>query len=188
MPAYEQWRFLLSSIQTVGAACGKESPHYREIESCRSFYLTPDGALDLDRCRGVLQAARDDLDAGMLSDMRQLVAAETFGDLLESANHLLEEGHHLPAVALAGAVLESNLRALALEKKVAWNGHSSITKINSELYKSGVYDKVLFAEIEAWARLRNKVDHGDFVTRDEIDTASARRMLDGIRHFSATHR
>ncbi len=188
MAAFEQWRFLTSSLQTVKNACGVDSPHLRELEICREEFLRPDGALNLDICRGVLHAARDDLDAGVLMDMRQLVTAETFGDLLESATSLLEDGHHLPAVALAGAVLESSLRALAKARAVPWLGESSLTKLNVELYKANVYDKVVYGEIEAWGKLRNKVDHGDFVTPDEVEPATAARMLDGVRNFAASFR
>lgn len=188
MPISEQWRFLLSSLQTVKNACGADSPHLRELEMCRNAYLQPDGALDLDRCRGVLRAASDDLASGMLLDIRQLVAAETFGDVLETAAYLLQEGHHLPAIALAGAVLESSLRTLAKARGVAWTGQSGISRINTELYKSSVYDKIIYGEIEAWAKLRNKVDHGDFTTPGDIDIAMATRMLDGIRHFIVNYR
>jgi hypothetical protein len=188
MPAIEQWRFLISSLQTVKKACGADSPHLRELEGCRESFLQPDGVLDLDRCRGVLCAARDDLNAGMLLDMRQLVAAEAFGDLLETAASLLEDQHHLPAVALAGAVLESSLRALAKSRGVAWTGDSGISKINVELYKAGVYDKVVHGEVDAWGKLRNKVDHGDFASPADVDPAAARRMLDGVQHFVASYR
>jgi hypothetical protein len=188
MSAFEQWRFLISSLQTVKNVCGQDSPHLRELEECRKDYLEPMGSLNLDRCRGVLQAARDDLEAGMLLDMRQLVAAETFDDVLESAAYLLEEKHHLPTVALTGAVLESSLRALAKARGVSWPGTSGISKLNTELYKANVYDKIVHGEIEAWAKLRNKVDHGDFATPDDVDIATAARMLDGVRHFVATYR
>jgi hypothetical protein len=129
-----------------------------------------DSALDSDTCRGILEAARDDLIAGMLTDLRQLVTAEAFGDLLETAQHLLEEKHHLPAAALAGAVLESSMRALAGSREVSWTGHSSITKLNMALYAAKVYDKVVFGEIEAWGKLRNQVDHGDFQTPQDVDS------------------
>jgi hypothetical protein len=188
-PRSEIWRFLISSIQTVRSACGQDSPHLRELERCREHFVSKaDPSLDLDSCRGALEAARDDLAAGMLDDLRQLVAAETFGDLLEAAVHLLEESHHLPAVAIAGAVLESSLRALAAAKQVAWSGHSAISKINTELYKANVYDKVVFAEVEAWGRLRNKVDHGDFATPNEVDQGRAQRMVEGIRDFVLRYR
>lgn len=133
-------------------------------------------------------AARDDFDAGMLLDVRQLVTAEAFGDLLESAAHLVEENHHLPAVAISGAVLESSLRDLANRNNVTWSGHSSITKLNTELYKASTYDKTVFAEVEAWARLRNKVDHGDFATPQDVDAGAARRMVDGVRQFVLKYR
>jgi hypothetical protein len=145
-PLDELWRFLISSLQTVGAACGKDSPHFRELERCRELFVT-DGNLPLDPCRGALKAARDDLDAGMLTDLRQLVTAEAFGDLLETAAHLIEEKHHLPAAALAGAVLESSLRTLAISKQVSWSGTPSISKLNTELYKAKVYDKVFWLSI-----------------------------------------
>jgi hypothetical protein len=144
--------------------------------------------LDIDICRGVLESAADDLRAGMLADLRQLVAAESFGDLLETAVHLLEEHHHIPAVAVAGAVLESSLRALAQSKHVVWTGASAISKINTELYKANVYDKVVFGEVEAWGKLRNQVDHGDFKTPEHVDVGAATRMIGGVRDFVLKYR
>ncbi|MGB1013776.1 MAG: hypothetical protein ACPG4T_06560 [Nannocystaceae bacterium] len=190
-PKSELWRFLISALQTVSSACGADSPHLRELELCREQLFREKGAqlnLDIDTCRGVLMAARDDFDAGMLLDVRQLVAAEAFGDLLESAGHLLDENHHLPAVSISAAVLESSLRDFADRHSVSWQGHSSITKINTELYKARLYDKTVFAEIEAWARLRNKVAHGDFKTPDDVDLGAARRMVDGVRQFVLKYR
>src|SRR6516162_6644796 len=69
-PRNEVWRFLISSLQAVSSPCGKESPHYRELERCRAEFVQVNGpGLDLDTCRGALEAARDDLDAGMLTDL-----------------------------------------------------------------------------------------------------------------------
>ena len=181
------WRFLISSLQTVGSTCGKDSPHLSELERCREGFVR-DKHLDLDSCRGALAAARDDLDAGMLTDLRQLVRAEAFGDLLESAVHLYEAEHCIPAVAIAGAVLESSLRTLAQSRGIPWAGESSISRLNQVLCGAKVYDKVMFGEIEAWGKLRNKVAHGDFENPDEIDARRAGRMLDGVRDFVAKYR
>ena len=188
-PRSDLWRFLISSIQTVRSSCGEDSPHLRELERVRERFLIDNGpGLDLDTCRGVLEAARDDLSAGMLADLRQLVAAEAFGDLLESAVYLLEEKHFVPAIAVAGAVLESSMRTLAKSKEVSWSGSSAINKLNIALYSASIYDKVLFGEIEAWGKLRNRVDHGDFTRVDDIDPGSAARMIDGVRDFVARYR
>lgn len=182
VPMSELWRFLVSVIQTVNKSCGSDSPHLREIERCREQFVKTKN-LDLDSCSGVLEAARDDLRAGMLQDIKQIAAAEAFGDLLEAAAHLLEQMHHLAAVPICGAVLESSLRDFAKRRGLDWEGTSSITKLNQLLYKSGAYDKVMFGEIEAWGKLRNQVAHGDFGNPEDVDTGSARRMLEGVRDF-----
>lgn len=96
---------------------------------------------------------------------------------------MLEEMHHLAAVPICGAVLESSLRDLAIRKGLEWAGQSSITKLNLLLYKGGAYDKVVFGEIEAWGKLRNQVAHGNFTTPEDIETGVARRMLEGVREF-----
>jgi hypothetical protein len=85
-------------------------------------------------------------------------------------------------------VLESSLRDLAKSQQVTWTGTSGISKLNTELYKANVYDKVVWAEVEAWGRLRNQVDHGDFATPDDVDTGAATRMVDGVRHFVLKYR
>lgn len=187
-PRSQMWRFLISSLQTVRSACGEKSPHLRELERCRELFVAEDGRLDLDSCRGALEAARDDLVAGMLTDLRQLVTAEAFGDLLETAAHLLDEHYHIPAVALAGAVLESSLRALAKTHGVTWTGNSGISKINTALYSASVYDKVVHGEIEAWGKLRNLVDHGDFRTPADVDARASERMVNGVRDFVLKYR
>ena len=91
-------------------------------------------------------------------------------------------------MAVTGAVLESNLRSLANSRRVVWAGNSSITKINAELYKASAYDKVVFAEIEAWGRLRNQVDHGDFTGPQDVDRGASIRMVDGVRDFVLRYR
>jgi len=182
VPKSDLWRFLVSAIQTVNKSCGSDSPHLRELERCREEFVGSNG-LDLDTCSGVLEAAHDDLRAGMLQDIKQIAAAEAFGDLLEAAAHLLEQMHHLAAVPICGAVLESSLRDFAKRRALEWEGSSSITKLNQLLYKGGAYDKVVFGEIEAWGKLRNQVAHGDFANPEDVDPGAARRMLEGVRDF-----
>ncbi len=174
------WQFLVSALQTILAVCSESSPHYRELKEVRDEFKS--GApLGLDSCIGILRAAADDLRSGMLSDIRELVAAEVFDDLLEMAAYLSGEGYHLPACAVAGAVLEDTLRTLCRKHLVSWVGDSSISKLNTELYKANIFDKAQFGQIEAWGKLRNKVDHGDFRSAVEIDSNDTRRMIVGIR-------
>lgn len=52
-----------------------------------------------------------------------------------------------------------------------------------ELYKANAYDKVVFSEVEAWGRLRNQVDHGDFRNPQDIDAGSVQRIMDFILKY-----
>ena len=60
---------------------------------------------------GILRAAREDYANGYLFDIKQLIAAEVFDDLLEQAEHLLDAGYQEAAAVLAGAVLEDSRAA-----------------------------------------------------------------------------
>jgi hypothetical protein len=174
------WRFLPSALQTIQAVCSESSPHYRALNEFSDVFKKG-GLLEVASCIGILRAAADDLRSGMLADIRELVAAEVFDDLLEMAEYLLGEGYRLPACAIAGAVLEDTLRKLCKKHLVSWVGHSSISKLNAELQRAKIFDVAQAGQIEAWGKLRNKVDHGDFKSAVEIDPNDAQRMIGGLR-------
>ena len=62
---------------------------------------------------GILIGVQHDIKSGMLADLRRLLQAEIFADLLEMAEHLLGEGYKDASAVLLGAVLEDSLRKLA---------------------------------------------------------------------------
>jgi DNA-binding protein Fis len=152
------------------------------MKKVRERYVTGDN-LSLDDCTGLLRSAYNDLQTGMLSDIRHLALAEVFDDLLEMAQYLADEGYQLPAAAIAGAVLEDTLRKLTAKHGVAWTGSSGISKLNTALYTNSVYDKAQSGQVEAWGKLRNKVDHGDFKDPAEVNVNDVRRMIEGVRDF-----
>lgn len=57
---------------------------------------------------GILSALRTDYAAGRSHSIQELIHADVFGDFLEMADHLLEEGYKDPAAVLAGGVLEEH--------------------------------------------------------------------------------
>ena len=67
---------------------------------------------------GIVDALKTDLAAGYVVGIRELIHGELFGDLLESAVHLLEEGYKDPAAVLAGSVLEEHLRQLCKKNTI----------------------------------------------------------------------
>ena len=181
------WRFLVSALQTSRSICSESSPHYQELKECRDLYRSGE-PLNLSQCIGILRAISDDLSTGMLVNVYEMAVAEVFEDLTDMAIHLLDHGYHIPSIAISGAVLEDTLRKLCKRHpSVTWIGESSINKLNTALYKNSIYDKVQFGQIDAWGKLRNKVDHGNFRDVGEVDPKDARRMIDGIRDFIAKY-
>ncbi len=117
--------------------------------------------------------------------VRELVTSDVFDDLIVQAEHLLDRGYHLPAGALAGAVLEDALRKLCGKHGVTWQGDSGISKLAIELYKAGHLAKPRHSQVETWGKLRNQIDHGDFSKPGDVDKQDVRRMVDGVRDFVA---
>ncbi len=178
----ELWGVLVSTLQANRSICSEASPHYQELLELRKDFRIGN-PFETQKFLGILHAVEDDLRNDMLVDIQEMVTAEVFDDLVDMAIYLLEQGYHLPSVAIAGAVLEDTLRKLCLKYKIPWTGDSSISKLNLELYKASIYDKAQFGQIDAWGKLRNKVDHGDFKDGAEVDRNDVRRMIDGLRDF-----
>ena len=79
---------------------------------------------------GGLRALKEDLANGYLFDLRTLVAAEVFTDLLDMAEHLVENGYQHPASSLTGAVLEDGMREMCRRHGVRV-GKSDLQSLNS---------------------------------------------------------
>jgi hypothetical protein len=179
-----QAAWLTRSQHALRTAFGDKSDHYLAFKS----HLN-----DLPQCMGVLAAARADLADGLLSSVRDLATADAFDDLLDQADHLLKRGYHLPAAALAGAVLEDTLRRLSVRLKCLPRGTPTVATLNAALYKAHQggdfdgYTNSVQKQVTAWGGLRNDVDHHNFTSPGDIDPGNVMRMIDGVRDFIAKH-
>lgn len=133
---------------------------------------------------GILKALRADYAAGRLQLLRELIHAEVFGDMLEMADHLLEEGYKDPAAVLAGGVLEEHLRKLCDKHGILTAGANGKPKkadaMNAELVKLSVYSKLDQKNVTAWLDLRNKAAHARY---GEYEARQVSLMAQGIRDF-----
>jgi hypothetical protein len=179
------FRFSTRALNLVRRVCGEDSDHYRDlrriIENPRHPKHPQSSAYD---CVGVIQAAMQDFQAGLLFDLRSLIAAELLGDFLEQAEHLLSAGYHVPAASLAGAVLEDALRKLCARHHVPPPDKPNINKLNVALAKAQVYSSLVQKRITALADVRNNADHGhpDQFTSDDVAD-----MVQYVRRFAADY-
>ncbi len=69
--------------------------------------------------RGMLQALRNDYEAGYLQSVVELVHADIFADFLDMAHYLLEHNYKDAAAVITGSVLEAHLRKLCGKHDIA---------------------------------------------------------------------
>lgn len=174
-----QWYASAKSI--LSKAFGSSSEHYQLFDSCFNKGVT---FSPLIIGIGILKAAKEDYELGYVQDIRNLVIAELFSDLLEQASELLEAGYYGPAAVLAGAVFEDNLRKLCSIHSVELSDKPKLDYMNAQLAKVNVYNKLTQKRITAIADIRNSAAHGkwsEFTVEDVVD------MIKWITNFTETH-
>jgi hypothetical protein len=136
---------------------------------------------------GILQALRDDYEAGYLQTIEELIHADLFADFLEMAEELQTKGFKVPAAVIAGSVLEEHLRKLAAASGVNTETGGKPKKantINADLVKAGVYNKHEQAQVLAFLALRNHAAHGEY---DEYDHTQVVALIRDVRDFMVRH-
>lgn len=136
---------------------------------------------------GVVESLREDLQAGHLQDVAELIHGELFGDFLEMARHLLDEGYKDPAAVIAGSSLEAHLRQLCEKIGIATEITSQTEPypkkadaMNVDLASASAYSKLDQKNITAWLDLRNKAAHGRY---NEYTKEQVSLMVAGVHDF-----
>ena len=165
--------FRSASLSFLSMTFGKDHTHYDEFNSqvtVSKLYYAKIG-------RGILSAAREELEGGWLTTTKGLISAEIFSDFLEMAQHLLGEEYKDPAAVMAGSVLEEHLRQLCqkhgISTETTKQGRPQPKKadaLNSDLAKKEVYSKLDQKNVTAWLDLRNKAAHGKYqeYTKEQV--------------------
>lgn len=178
----DYFRFRTEALNLVRRSCGENSDHYRELRRLADTKETSTNSFYFIHCFGVIEAAKRDFEAGVLFDMRALISAELLGDFIEQSEQLLLAGYYIPAASLAGAVLEDTLRKLCEKHQISFPNSTKIDRLNIDLARAAVYDKLVQKRITALADIRNNADHGHF---DKFTRADVEDMVKWIRNFSA---
>lgn len=159
------------------AACGTESQHFSEFlvaEKIGSWESTYD---TFKRMKSVFLAAMDDYNGGYLTSIRNLVQADVFENELEQAEELLKNGYKVAAAVIAGVVLETSIRDFCTQNGIATG---KLDKMNADLAKAGIYNKLQQKRITALADIRNSAAHGNPGEFSDADVQSMIRDVESI--------
>lgn len=171
--------WLSSSENLIERVFGSNCVHLKKIENTvgSHTYLTYSPSV---RVLGILKSAKDDYEYSMLIDLKTIIEAEIFDEFLEQAEHLLNSGYFQPAAVIAGCVLEDTLRKMCIRSEIEIAERPKLDKMNADLSKCGVYNKLNQKQITAWADLRNKAAHGHW---DDFNQDDVRMFIQGLRLF-----
>lgn len=117
-----------------------------------------------------LKSIKENLEAGFLVSLEDLVFAEAFANLMEQGVYLLSEGYYLAAGVIFRAVLEEQLRRLCDANGVTTSkSRPTIADYNTELYKAKVYTKITMQNVTTMAAIGNAAAHNDgTLTKDDV--------------------
>jgi hypothetical protein len=137
---------------------------------------------------GCLEGACSDFKKGLLQEIKSILRAEIFGDFIEMSEYLLKEGYKDAAAVILGAVLEDTLRKVAVNSSIDTNNFDgspkNLERLNQDIYKANVYDKLIQKQITSWGDLRNKAAHGEF---EKYDADQVRMMLLFVQKFCSDY-
>jgi hypothetical protein len=155
-PALLNWsvkaRHLISSV------CGVDSQHFiLFLEAEKPAPYTTNYEL-FQNMHAVFLAAKEDYEGGYLHKIRDLVQANVFASELDQAEELLASGYFTAAAVIAGVVLETRLRQLCEDRRLPTG---KLDKMNADLAKADVYNKLTQKQITALADIRNSAAHGE---------------------------
>ncbi|MFC1558523.1 HEPN domain-containing protein [candidate division KSB1 bacterium] len=178
---YNKWS--TQTISFIEKVFTKESQHYNALidrwnnsnkgRSWIPFY-------EFQFFNSVLEAAYNDYCGGYLFDVKDLITADVFDDFLEMAEYLLGESYEDASAVLIGGVLENALRKLCARNDIELPNNPKLNWMNQELMKKGVYNKLVFKQVTAWADIRNNAAHGNY---NEYSKEDVEDMAKKVRRF-----
>ena len=179
------YEFRSASLSFLANVFGSQHLFYTDFNSkvtrTESFYVKAG--------KGILSAAKQEIEGGWLFTVKSLISAEIFSDFLEMAEHLLDNQYKDSAAVMIGSILEEHLRQLCVKNSIDTNlvkdGKSTPKKsdsLNSELTSTSIYGKLDQKSVTAWLDLRNKAAHGRY---SEYTEQQVKLMLQGVTDFIA---
>ena len=177
--ALTEWKVKAKSLLTQ--CCGQHSDHYNAFIEAEKIGGFPSSFARYGHLKAVFNAAKEDFEGGYLSSIRSLVQAEVFENELEQARELLRSGYQLAAAVVAGVVLETGLRELCDRRGVP---HGKLDKMNADLAKEGVYNRLQQKRLTALADIRNSAAHGKV---GEFGPEDVEAMMKDVEDFLAKY-
>lgn len=181
LPKHERQGLVTRALAAISRITGNNSSYMIDAE--RILKQLPALHLHTSSIIGIVQALRDDLNAGYIQSVSEIIHAKVFSDFIEMAEHLVTNGYKDAAAVIAGSTLESHLKKLATKNSLPIELNAKPIKaeqLNQDLGKAKVYLMTDQKSITAWLDLRNNAAHGKYA---EYSIEQVKLLIIGIQSF-----
>ncbi len=175
--------FRISALSYLGRVFGENSAY------CKNFRaeVTQPSASRTRRGIGMMTAAQRELEGNWLETTRGSISRDILTDMLRLAYQHLKQDNLIPAVSIAGAVLDKSLRDLCMARNISLHNRiqgRAVTKnglqLTGEAYKKKLFDRRTNKKIIAWFELYKNITENKEI-KPTVDLA--KDMLKGVQSF-----
>ncbi|MGA2843063.1 MAG: hypothetical protein ABSG18_23505 [Steroidobacteraceae bacterium] len=107
---------------------------------------------------GIFQALLNDIDAGLLGDLRDKISAEIFDDFIDHAEQYRLSGRKNEAGVIAGVVFEDTIRRI-YRSKIGSDNDQHLEDLINSLAKQGVITALQSKQAKVASHVRTKATH-----------------------------
>jgi hypothetical protein len=170
------------SISAITRITGTQSAYSKDVD--RILRENKDIHIHTSSILGIVKALKEDIDAGYIQSLIEIIHSEIFSDFLEMASFLNDNGFKDAAAVLAGSTLENHLRQLARKNNlpiISADGKPlKADRLNTDLTSTGAYNRLDQKNVTAWLDLRNKAAHGHY---SEYNKDQVKLLISSIQDF-----
>ena len=130
------------------------------------------------RLVGTLESARDEIKAGFVGNVRDIIHADIFQSLEEQAEELISTGHLTPAAVLARIVIERWLRQRANKANLTIGEKEKASQVIDKLKNSRELTTAKWRQVQSLLDIGNAAAHGK---ENEFDKKDVQKMTDFIK-------
>lgn len=173
----------------------RRQDEFRNLYSTIIEYLQPKGSAyssdknkiidkflnNFDIQRGILLSIPDVIEVKEMN-LRKLISADFVETELDKAEVLFNHKYERCAGALAGVALEKHLETMCQINTVLYKPKDTLDPLATKLYKNDYLDITELKKVQHLASIRNKCDHPDEITREEV-----RELIDETKKFIINH-
>lgn len=174
---FQDWA--TSALSLLQQVFGEESAYYRNFESIYSKIMNITYKENFDNCRAIVQSARNDYEAGGLTEIGLFLDQAVLDYLGGRTSEFLQRGDNTTACILASVLLEQVLVLICGNRSLPVG---TIQEMNETLYKEKAYQVGSYQRVKDWCYMKE-----DFLSGrgDQYAAAEVDDMLRGVQKFIA---